>query len=93
MIISPYLLISNRTDWRSTNPKDLINYDDILKTSNPGPQLSFFSFQIDDDNSGSSQGDNDGNIDAGETIEMRLSLQNTGDEDAFNVDFNEIKTK
>ncbi len=54
MIISPHLLISNRTDWRSTNPKDLINYDDILKTSNPGPQHSFFSFQIDDDNSGSS---------------------------------------
>ncbi|HEC38207.1 hypothetical protein LCGC14_2233930 [marine sediment metagenome] len=54
MIISPHLLISNRTDWRSTNPKDLINYDDILKTSNPAPQHSFFSFQIDDDNSGSS---------------------------------------
>ena len=51
----------------------------------PPPNLSFFNFQIDDDNSGNSQGDNDGLIDAGETIELRITLQNTGGLDASNV--------
>jgi hypothetical protein len=30
-----------------------------LKSSNPGPQLSFYSFQVDDDSSGDSKGDNE----------------------------------
>lgn len=86
MLITPFICVSNNINWkRSNNPKYLINYREKLKDSNPAPQLSFFSFQIDDDNSGSSQGDDDGNIDAGETIELRLTLQNTGDQDALNV--------
>jgi len=67
------------------NRYSLTNDEERLELSNPGPELSFYSYQIDDDNSGSSQGNNDGNIDAGETIELRLTLQNTGDEDALNV--------
>jgi len=67
------------------NRYSLTNDEERLELSNPGPVLSFYSYQIDDDNSGSSQGNNDGNIDAGETIELRLTLQNTGDEDALNV--------
>lgn len=67
------------------NPIYTIDSQENLKTSDPGPLLSFYSIQIDDDNSGSSQGDNDGSIDAGESIELRLILENTGDEDALNV--------
>ena len=51
----------------------------------PPPHLNFFSFQIDDDNFGNSRGDNDGIIDAGEVIEMELTLQNKGGIEAFNV--------
>ena len=85
MIITPFILISYKIEEKSTKQKFLMNYKEKVKTSDPGPSLSFYSFQIDDDNSGNSQGDNDGNIDAGETIELRLILENNGDEDAFNV--------
>jgi len=86
IFIIPILYISNKCDWKQFNNSENFKVNkDRLKSSNPGPQLSFYSFQIDDDNSGNSQGDSDGNIDAGETIELRLILENTGDEDALNV--------
>jgi len=83
--ITPFILISYKIEEKSIKQKYLMNYKEKVKISDPGPSLSFYGFQIDDDNSGNSQGDNDGNIDAGETIKMRLSLQNTGDEDGLNV--------
>jgi len=42
-------------------------------------------YEINDDNLGSSIGDGDGNVDAGETIELRLELNNNGDETATEV--------
>ncbi|MBD3190189.1 MAG: hypothetical protein GF308_06080 [Candidatus Heimdallarchaeota archaeon] len=41
--------------------------------------------EISDDNLKNSQGDDDGEVDAGETIELRILLENTGDESATNV--------
>jgi hypothetical protein len=78
-------IINNYNSQQFNNPLYAIECQENLKTSDPGPLLSFYSFQFDDDTSGSSIGDNDGNIDAGETIELRLTLENTGDEDALNV--------
>jgi len=86
MTFVPFVSFINTYDSEQfNNPLYIIDYQENLKTSDPGPLLSFYSFQIDDDNSGSSQGDDDGFIDAGETIELRLTLENTGDEDALNV--------
>jgi hypothetical protein len=49
------------------------------------PELEHNSHSIDDDNINSSSGNGNGYIDAGETIEMPVTLINTGDEDAHNV--------
>ncbi|KKK74656.1 hypothetical protein LCGC14_2881590, partial [marine sediment metagenome] len=57
----------------------------LLKAHDPKPNMNFINFQVDDDNSGNSQGDNDGLIDTGETIELRITLQNKGELDAFNI--------
>lgn len=81
---------SNNSDsnQQSKNHENILNYvekKEKLKTSNPGPQLSYYSFQVDDDDAGNSQGDNDGKIDAGETIELGLTLQNVGDQNALDV--------
>lgn len=86
IILVPFVnFMNNYNSDQFNNPLYAIEYQENLKNSDPGPLLSFYSFQIDDDNSGSSQGDTDGNIDAGETIELHLTLENTGDEDALNV--------
>lgn len=42
-------------------------------------------YEINDDNLGNSIGDSDGNVDAGETIELRLELNNNGDESVTEV--------
>ncbi len=47
---------------------------------------SFYQiWEINDDTTGNSWGDNDHQVDAGETIEMKISLRNTGDENATSV--------
>ncbi|RLC49658.1 MAG: hypothetical protein DRZ79_05595, partial [Candidatus Cloacimonadota bacterium] len=43
------------------------------------------SFEIDDDNSGTSNGNGDGNINPGENIELRVNLRNFGNIDATSV--------
>lgn len=48
------------------------------------PNLVFDSTTIDDDNLGNSSGNNNGLIDAGETIELFVSLLNDGGETALN---------
>jgi len=86
ILFVPFVNFMNNYNFEQfNNPLYAIDSQENLKTSDSGPLLSFYSFQIDDDNSGSSQGDNDGNIDAGETIELCLTLENTGDEDALNA--------
>lgn len=51
----------------------------------PEPNLSYHSHRIDDDMSTSS-GNDDGQVNPGETIELPVTLQNTGDGDAHNVE-------
>ncbi|NOR86093.1 MAG: hypothetical protein GQ527_00645, partial [Bacteroidales bacterium] len=49
------------------------------------PALSYVSHIIDDDDNGMSNGDADGQAEGGESIEMPLSVENTGDQIAHNV--------
>lgn len=49
------------------------------------PELSYSSHQVDDDVNGESNGDGDGLVEAGETIEFPLAIINTGDFTAHNV--------
>ncbi|MBI9018874.1 MAG: S8 family serine peptidase [Phycisphaerae bacterium] len=57
-------------------------WDDIEP---PKPALSYSSIQIDDDAIGGSYGNDNGQINAGETIELIITLQNTGLADAHTV--------
>jgi parallel beta-helix repeat protein len=49
------------------------------------PYLSYAGHTVDDDNLGESSGNGDGVIDAGETIELKVSLKNTGTSTATGV--------
>ena len=51
----------------------------------PVPDLEYYSYQIDDDQVAPSSGDNDSLAESGESIELYLSLRNTGTGDAHNV--------
>ncbi len=56
------------------------------ESANPGnPKIVFHKKTIDDDASGESNGDDDGNAEQGEIIELPLRLYNFGDTDAHNV--------
>lgn len=67
------------------NDKDFYDNEYTLKTHQGSPELVFSSYQIDDDDLGESLGDNDGNVEAGETIELRVSVKNEGQISANNV--------
>jgi len=58
---------------------------DDLPSATPEPSLSYQSHTIDDDSSGGSIGNGDGQANPGETIETVVTLQNTGSADAHNV--------
>jgi hypothetical protein len=49
------------------------------------PNLEYYDHSIDDDNNGDSEGDGDGYVEPGETIELKVKLKNTGDAEANNV--------
>ena len=55
-----------------------------LCTVNP-PYLTYIDHSIDDNDDGESNGDNDGIVESGETIEVYVTLENLGDLDAENV--------
>ncbi|MGB7060963.1 MAG: C25 family cysteine peptidase [Candidatus Zixiibacteriota bacterium] len=50
-----------------------------------GPYMVYVGCQIDDDNTGESQGDGDGDVDIGETIELPVMLKNLGDSTGIQV--------
>jgi len=50
----------------------------VTMTVGTGPYISYVSHEIDDDQADESSGDNDGFVEPGETIEMKLTLINTG---------------
>lgn len=58
---------------------------DIEVIAVSGPYLTYHGFEIDDDNSGESQGNDDGDVDIGETIELPVMLKNIGDSTALQV--------
>lgn len=57
----------------------------ISVTANPNQHVRYKSLSVDDDKSGSSNGNNDGKMDAGETIELTLQLENNGQAQSGNV--------
>jgi hypothetical protein len=61
-------------------------YETTIEVISPsGPYLMFNGSEIDDDNTGESQGDGDGEVDIGETIELPVKLKNLGDSTALGV--------
>jgi hypothetical protein len=53
-----------------------------------GAYVTFRSYRIDDDSIGQSAGNNNGQVDFGETIELSIVLENTGDSTAYGVSAN-----
>ena len=51
-----------------------------------GPSLTLYTYRVDDDSAGQSLGNNDGDVDFGETIELGLVLENIGDSTAYGVE-------
>ena len=61
-------------------------YEITLEVISPsGPYLVYYGSEIDDDNLGESQGNDDGDVDIGETIELPVMLENLGDSTALQV--------
>jgi len=50
-----------------------------------GAYVTFHSYRIDDDSLGQSRGNNDGQVDFGESIELSIVLENLGDSTAYGV--------
>jgi hypothetical protein len=81
-----YLKIVDDNDGSST---EMYPGCDIDAITHPrpivGPELILYAYRMDDDSSGQSLGDNDGELDFGETIELGLVLENLGDSTAYGV--------
>ena len=62
-------------------------YQSSLQIYDPGVSVNVYSdiILIDDDDSGASSGNGDGNINSGETIELSVALSNYGSVDAANI--------
>ena len=69
------------SDFKGHRPDDT---QDLYRIKAPNLVVSRI-YEINDDIAGSSDGNGDGFVDAGETIELRLELENTGDENVTNV--------
>ncbi|MGB7062427.1 MAG: M14 family zinc carboxypeptidase [Candidatus Zixiibacteriota bacterium] len=82
-----YLKIVDDNDGSST---EMYPGCDIDAITHPrpitGPDLTLYIYRVDDDSSGQSLGDNDGDVDFGETIELGLVLENIGDSTAYGVE-------
>ncbi|HEX7401819.1 MAG TPA: C25 family cysteine peptidase [candidate division Zixibacteria bacterium] len=60
-------------------------FEDSIQVIPPGDAyLTFEGYRVDDDNVGASQGDGDGLVDFGETIELFVKVKNFGDSAAHN---------
>ncbi|TFG00955.1 MAG: hypothetical protein EU541_00700 [Promethearchaeota archaeon] len=82
----------NQFEEKNTLTTDLYIYESssIFSSFNDtiideDPHLEFDWRYIDDDNSGESSGNNDRVADTGETIQLRISLKNTGSGTAYGV--------
>lgn len=82
---------TDTTGWSAVPPKTLatfpIGQSPTFRVVYPPPiaWLRIDTTKIDDDLASPSQGNGDGNLDAGETLELRVLLENVGGETATNV--------
>jgi len=61
-------------------------FEDSINVIPPGDAyVTFISYGVDDDSLGESRGNNDGDVDFAETIEMPVTLKNFGDSTALDV--------
>ncbi len=66
---------------------DAYQYETTVEVISPaGPYMVYVGSEIDDDNTGESQGDSQGDVDIGETIELPVMLKNLGDSTGIQVD-------
>jgi hypothetical protein len=70
------------TEWYPGCDIDAITHPRLVG----GPELTLYNYYVDDDSLGLSLGNNDGDVDFGETIELPIVLENLGDSTAFNVE-------
>jgi serine protease AprX len=68
----------NDYGWGIVNAASAANMDMAL--------LKLQSYDVDDDSSGASRGNGDGQVEAGETIELRVSLENEGLATAYSLE-------
>ncbi|MFX1258404.1 MAG: clostripain-related cysteine peptidase [Promethearchaeota archaeon] len=62
-----------------------LSWTDTFDVQIGGPTLQYYFHKVDDDSSGGSSGDGDGTAEAGETIELVITLENIGSESATNI--------
>jgi hypothetical protein len=66
---------------------DAYQYEASVEVISPaGPYMVYVGSEIDDDNTGESEGDAQGDLDIGETIELPVMLKNLGDSTGIQVD-------
>ena len=70
------------TEWYPGCDIDAITHPRLAS----GPVLTLYNYFLDDDSLGLSLGNNDGDVDFGETIEIPIVLENLGDSSAYNVE-------
>ncbi|MGB8657836.1 MAG: M14 family zinc carboxypeptidase [Candidatus Zixiibacteriota bacterium] len=81
-----YLKIVDDNDGSATEQNPGCDIDAVTHPKPvTGAYVTLHSYRIDDDSTGQSLGNNDGNVDFGETIELRMVLENLGDSTAYNV--------
>ena len=81
-----YLKIVDDNDGSATEMYPGCDIDAVTHPSPIyGPDLALYTYRVDDDSSGQSLGDGDGQLDFGETIELGLVLENMGDSTAYGV--------
>ena len=70
------------TEWYPGCDIDAVTHPRLAS----GPELTLYNYYLDDDSLGLSLGNNDGDVDFGETIELPIVLENVGDSTAFYVE-------
>ncbi len=70
------------TEWYPGCDIDAITHAQMVT----GPYVTLYNYYVDDDSLGQSSGNNDGDVDFGETIELTMVLENIGDSTAYNVE-------
>ncbi len=77
--VSDYNTNNNSSDGQDAS------YHSIIPSVQYDPDIDFYSYTVDDDSIGGSVGNGDGQVNPGETIELVVTLRNSGDADAHNV--------